>query len=544
MYTYQDLQGIGEGDEARMEFVRSVIADHKASELYREAVIAGEYDRHRNRTIMDYQKLLYTVSGQAVPDNFSANFKMGRAFFPFFVTQEVQFLLGNGVSWSGGDEMEDLDGDGKADTSDRLGTMEKPFDAQLQDAAHKALVGGVAYGFYNNDHVDVFGVDEYAPLHDEETGALRGGVRFWQLNEAKPLRATLYEEDGYTDYIWGRRSNGEIEGEVLNAKRPYKQIVSITQADGTEIIGGENYPGFPIVPLYARREYAKRPELTQSEITGLREQIDCYDLIKSGFANTVDEASIMYWAIQGAGGMDDTDLARFVERMKTVHAAVVEDNGKAEAHSIDAPYASREALLQRLEKDIFKDAMALDVEYLASGAVTATQIRAAYEPLNEKTDGFEYCVTSFVLGILSLAGIDDNPTFTRSTIVNVQEEVQTVLSAASVLDESYVTEKILTILGDGDRAEEILEQMDADELERGGAVDENGEPVEDVDTEDIMEEAEEAAGQPLNGIQTQSLISIIGEYSQGNLSEGQAANLIATAVGITKQKALDILQGN
>ena len=56
-------------------------------------------------------------------------------------------------------------------------------------------------------------------------------------------------------------------------------------------------------------------------------------------------------------------------------------------------------------------------------------------------------------------------------INNVQEEINTVVSAASYLTEDYVTEKILTILGDGDKANKILKQKAADELERGRVLD-------------------------------------------------------------------------
>ena len=91
--------------------------------------------------------------------------------------------------------------------------------------------------------------------------------------------------------------------------------------------------------------------------------------------------------------------------------------------------------------------------------------------MNNKADMFEYCVVDFLHGILDIAGIDDTPSFTRSLIVNTQEEIQTILSAASYLDETYVTKKVLDILGDGDKAEEILAQMDADELIRGGVID-------------------------------------------------------------------------
>ena len=97
MLTYQDLLAIGESDKAKMDFVRSAIFKHQSTDLYRNAVIADKYDKKQNVTIMDYQKLLYKVTGEAVPDNFSANYKIASNFFFRFVTQESQYLLGNGI---------------------------------------------------------------------------------------------------------------------------------------------------------------------------------------------------------------------------------------------------------------------------------------------------------------------------------------------------------------------------------------------------------------------------------------------------------------
>lgn len=482
MYTYQDLLAVGENEAERMNFVRSAISQHKDGEQYRTAWIADQYHKHRNVTINQYQKLLYTVSGRAVPDRWGANFKMACRHFHRFITQEVQFLLGNGVDWE------------STATGDKLGNQKYPFDLQVQEAAKQALIGGVSFGFFNLDHVDVFSLLEFAPLYDEENGSLSAGIRFWQIDDSKPLRATLYEMDGYTDYMWNKRqTDGEKttddRGEILHEKRPYKLNIRASVADGVEVFDGENYPGFPIIPLWGNEEH-------QSEIVGLREQIDCYDLIKSGFANTVDEASIIYWTLQNAGGMDDVDLAKFVERMKTVHAATVEDDGAtAESHVIEAPYQSREALLDRLDKDLYRDAMALDTDNIASGAVTATQIEAAYEPLNSKTHDFQNCVTDFINGILALAGIDDSPSYTRTMLMNKAESIQSILQAAQYLPGDYVTEKVLTILGDGDKVEEMLKKMDEDDLERmssfisGGA--ENGE----LDTTD-EQSGEEGNGQP------------------------------------------------
>ena len=187
-----------------------------------------------------------------------------------------------------------------------------------------------------------------------------------------------------------------------------------------------------------------------------------------------------YWTIQNAGGMDDVDLAQFVERIKTVHATTLDDMANAQSHTQDAPYASREALLDRLDKDLYRDAMALNTDIIAGGAITATQIKAAYEPLNSKTDDYEYQVNIFINKILALAGIDDKPTFTRSILINASEMIQDLIQGAQYLPDDYVTTKILEIMGDGDKADDILKQMDADEIDRmAGIVADATEPAED-----------------------------------------------------------------
>lgn len=445
IYTYQDLLKIKDDDDARMGFTRSVIVDHKHSELYENAILAKEYDRRRNRTIVNYQKLLYTMSGRTVPDNYSANYKMCSNFFDLFVTQESQYLLGNGVDWQ------------EDSTADKLG---KDFDIQLAKLGKKALVEGESFGFWNLDHLEVFGASEFCPLYDEENGALMAGVRFWQIDKTKPLRATLYEPDGYTEYIWNE-SGAYKAGRVLKPKRAYIVHTTTSEIDGTEIFDLENYPTFPIIPLWG-------DEKKQSQIVGLRQDIDAYDLIKSGFANDLDDCTQIYWILKNAGGMDEQDIVEFLNRLKRTKAANLEDGVEAEAHTTDVPYAAREALLTRLRDDMFEHAMAFDPKKLASGgSVVTAAIKAAYQLLDTKTDEFEGCVRSFLENLLELVGIEDeNPTFTRNMLINQQEQVQTVLTAAQYLPQDYVTRKILTILGDGDQFEDIQKELEAQMLQQ------------------------------------------------------------------------------
>ena len=440
MKTYSDLKEVLDNDEKLQEFVRATITEHKMSNLYKEAEIAYSYYKKRNVTIGQYQKLLYTLSGEAVPDNYSANYKFNNAFFPIFVKQEASHLLGEGASFN-----EDT-------TKERLGGDR--FDNELMKAGIAALWGGVSFGFLNLDKINVFNILEFVPIQDEENGSLRAGIRFWQLDTNKPLRATLYLEDGYIEYCW-KDGNAEI----LKPKRPYIEIVQTSEIDGTEIIDGRNYPAFPIVPLWANEEH-------QSEFTGLREKIDGYDLIQSGFANDLDDMSQIYWTIQNAGGMDDVDLAKFLERMKTVKASVIDggDGAVAEAHTLDIPFQARMEALSQLRDSLYRDAMALDTDKISAGNITATAIEASYENLTLKCDGFEVCVTDFIYGLLELLGIEDSPTFKRSKIVNMSEDTQMIMLAADYLDDETVL-KHLPFLNH-DEIDEILIKKKEEEAER------------------------------------------------------------------------------
>lgn len=440
MKTYQDFLEVAEkSDRDRMEFVLAAINDHKNSDLYQQAKIAREYDEHRNVTIITVQKLLYTLSGKAIPDNYSANYKLRSAFFPIFMRQETQYLLSNGVILK------------NAENKKRLG---KKFDNQIQDLARSALVGGVAYGFWNLDHLEVFTALEFVPLLDEENGSLRAGIRFWQVAANKPLRATLYEPDGFTQFI--RRSGKEME--ILAPKRGYISVEASSEVDGTEILEYQNYPGFPIIPMYGNRA-------RQSELVGQREAIDCYDLIKSGFADTVDDASIIYWTISNAGGMDEIDMARFKETMRRIGVGLVDDDGaKAEAHTLTIPVEAREALLSRLSDDLYRDFQMLNTTKIQGGQKTATEITAAYQQMDNKVDEFEYCVGDFLYQLFALIGIDDEPTFTRSKIVNQLEQTQMVLLAASYLDDETILSKLPWLTQE--EIANILKRKSAEELER------------------------------------------------------------------------------
>lgn len=439
MRTFQDWEKANTSEESRMQFILAAINDYKQSSDYKEAKDGEAYFDGENTTIKRYEKILFNALGQAIPDLVSANHKLATRFFYRDVTQSVSVLLGNGITWANGKG------------ADAFG---KKFDSIVVKAARIAQVQGVAYGFFNDGKVHIYERLEFIPLKDEEDGSIKAGIRFWQIADNKPMRCTMYEMDGFEEYEF---ENGK--GSIKAEKRAYI-IKKNVYDDGTEEIYDEsNYPNFPIVPLYSNDKH-------RSELVPIRPKIDARDLIASGYANDVDDASIIYWTITNSGGMDDADLVQMIDKLRKLHATQVDGDVNLQSHSVEPSYQGREAILSRLDEDLYKDSMMLDTYSLASGAVTATQIIAAYEPLNEKLDIQETHISDWIMDLLELAGVEDSATYERSIMVNKSEEIQNVVNSALYLSPEYVTEKIITLMGDKDKLAEVEKGMAQNALDR------------------------------------------------------------------------------
>ena len=436
------MLAVGENEQARIAFIRAAIDEHRGSPAYRTALDAEAYYDGLNPTISRYEKIIYDMQGRAHTDMWTANHKLASRFFGIAVDQEVSYLLGNGVTFA--DE-----NTGKKLCAD--------FDQEVMDAARAAKIAGVAFGFWDLNHLRVFSLLEFVPLYDEEDGALKAGIRFWQVAPDKPLRATLYELDGFTEYL--QKKNAQMG--VMQEKRSYKLNIRSSEVGGTEIYGGENYPTFPIVPL-------KNNKHCLSEIAGKRNTIDALDLASSNMVNNVDEGNLIYWVLSNCGGMDDLDDAKFIERLKTTHVAHAngDDGAKVESKTIEAPFEGTNATIDMLKKKLYEDFQCFDASAVSAGNQTATAIKASYVPLDLKTDKFESEVTRFIVEILRLAGIDDQPSYTRNQIINKTEETQALLLGAQYYDDEYITKKLLTLNGDIDQFEDMMRRRSAEEIDR------------------------------------------------------------------------------
>lgn len=431
MITYQDMEK-KLNDGIRIEdFVNSAISSHTSSKEYQIAVEADEYDRQMNPTIMNFVRMMYNSTGNAVVDITASNNKICSNFFHRLNTQRNVYLLGNGVSFVDNKEVTiDQDTGVEVVTDKTKEFLGNHFDADLKNAAYKALIHGVCFGFFDHDRLRVYPITEFVPLWDEYTGDLRAGIRFWRIDANKPLIAILFEEDGYTKF---KKEKGETM-KMVEGKIGYIENVTASTEGGIESIDYSNYPGFPVVPLWGN-------STKQSTLIGMQGKIDAFDLIRSGFANDLDDCAEIYWIINGANGMDASDVSDFMRKLKLNHIAQADGDQQITPYTQEVPFQARKEFLEEIRSGIYEDFGALDVHTIAAGS-TNDHIEAAYQPMDEEADDFEYQIIEFIQSILELNGISDTPVFKRNRISNQAELTQMILSAAEYLDEETILQKL------------------------------------------------------------------------------------------------------
>jgi hypothetical protein len=459
LITFQDFEELYRKDTDTA--INNVINDWKSGDIYKTAVIADTYDRQQNNTIMTFIKKMFSVSGLEIQDFTASNNKIASNFFRRLNVQRNTYSLGNGLKFK------------KDSTKDKFG---KGFDEAVFRGGYYSLIHALSFLFYTGKSTEFFKVTEFAPLWDEETGVLRGGIRFWQIDETKPTFAVVYLKEGKQKYKKDDKGFERVDENVV----PYGLTITSTEAGGIEEIEPFYFSDLPIVPLWGST-------LHQSTLIGLRSQIDSYDLIRSGFANDLTDIAQIYWIIENYGGMSEKDLAKFRDRLKLNHIAEADtsEGGKITPYTQDIPYQARQSYLQNIRAEIYEGFGAFDTSAMSAAPKTATEIESAYQPLDENADDYEFQVITCIKALAKIVGITEEeavPEFKRNRVANMSEMVEMLVALADILDIETIIDHVPFITVD--EKEKVLQRIAEKELSRV-------ENVEQVPEDEIIDTTEE-----------------------------------------------------
>ena len=454
--TYQTLQ-LYTNEDDRIEFLKTAISNHESSPAFRTGKTAGEFYRNRDSELENQKNYVYDSDGNAIEDTVSPNHKLTANFFYLFTTQLVAFLLGNGVSFDNPDIKKKLGG--------------SQFDYKLQRLLAYAACDGESYGYVDDTGVTQMcfackleGREPYCiPLYDEDDGVLRAAIRYWRLTNESPLRITLYEEDGVTEYkeqVDDQNNPTGIIG-VMKPKSSYKGKVVKNDIEGEYKQEGENPRKLPVVPMGFI--------CGQSSIEGNIALLHAYNVILSDMANGVD-MNTTYWKVKNADGMDRRDDNALLYDIFKTHVIHTPEGVEVDKDEVSMRSAEYQSVLAVLEAVLYDKFQAVRTQSISAAAKTTVEIKAAYENLNLRCDEVEKYVADFIRGCLEVIGEDPNEPFhfKRPNNINQSEFVNLILAALPVIGDDVALKQILESLGMIDEYEKIKEQREAEEMDEFG----------------------------------------------------------------------------
>ena len=454
MITFQDYEKATD----KTKWLQSALISYRNSAEFKNAVVESEYMAGRNVTILQVVKVIYDMAGIPSNDFTASNIKIRNRMIHRLVTDRCSYSLGNGVSFAG-KKMQN--GETVDETKKVLGD---DFDNKLVQTAYWALSNGAAFLYvhrgYDRDQWEysLFKKTEFLPLYDEHTGALRAGIRFWSLDWGKrPINAVLYTEQGYIRYETPDKKYSVSSLRPVSDLMPYTETVQVSEAFGTEVTGQGESTVLPIFPLYSG-------ENRDSALDNMRPKLDAFDMVLSGFANDIQDCAQVYWLISGGMGMSEQDKRRLLDRLILQHMAVIDgENSSITPYTQEIPYNARKECLQQLRNQIYEDWGGFDVHTVEAGA-TNDHIEAAYWPMDEEADAFEYQIIRFIRQILDMMGIEDTPLFQRNRVSNQKEQTEMVIQSAQYLDDQTILEKLPFITVD--EVDGILLRKDGESMGR------------------------------------------------------------------------------
>lgn len=435
IYTYQEYLDAPD----KLIFIRDAIREYQFSSEYLDAVEGEDYFRGKNRAVLRRRSKIQSLGETSVTLDLNKT-KIPTNFFKRFVIQQAGTLLNYGL------QLKDVA------LKPKLGVG---FDTTLSITGEKSLIHGVSYLFWDYDHYVNFTALECFILADERTQEPKVGIRFWSNNgKDKPTFVELYEIDGVTELVInGNGNNIEITAE----KRAYRYV--IRPATNT-IENTGNYNGFPIIPLYANEYHTSELSLN------IKSKIDLYDLIFSDFGDVMERIKGVVWVLNNFSGTGN-DAAKIIEEIEKLGILAVDDERvSADMKTFDIPHSAVTMALDLLEKALYKDFMAMNMDEITGGSLTNVAIDTARDNLMKKVGRWErQQVLETCRKALSLIGIEtENMLFRYDTIENEHEKTQMVMLAADFLDYETLLKKLPFI--DNDEIEDIMARKAIEDLQQ------------------------------------------------------------------------------
>lgn len=438
--------------------------DEDNSSVKKHFARTGERYFDGDHDILQYRVFYYNADGQLVEDKTRSNVKIPHPFFKELTEQGTQYTL------SGDEPFVLSDVPELQEELDNRFNYNDDFIDELSEVITDCQTKGFAYMYAMKDSTDCMkftcadsiGVVEVeARFADDE----KNHVIYWFIDridkEGKRVKKIMDWDDEQV-YYYVQTDEGEIKKDTSVKINPRPH--TLYQMEGDEKTYYESLGFMPFFRLDNNKKQC-------SNLKVIKALIDDYDLMASSLSNNLIDFDTPIHVVKG---FDGDNLDELQQNLKTKKIVGVDSEGGIEVHTVDIPFAAREAKLALDEKNIYRFGMGLNLSGLKdTSATTNIAIKAAYSLLDLRCKHLERNIKRFLRRIVTVVIDEINEKqgtdyqisdvyfkFTHEVMSNEQEnkqnelteaqkkqvEINILLSLANVFDQETIIRSICETL--------------------------------------------------------------------------------------------------
>lgn len=472
IYSLKDVIG-GNLEETKERLTQIVELDSTSKR--QRAIKEGVRYFNNDNDILYEEQYYYDNEGNKCVDETKKNNRLSHNFYGLLVKQKVGYLLGKPMNFnSTNKEVNKL-------ISDTLGDK---WNITSQELLKNASNKGDEWLYC---YIDERGVLDYTicpteqiiPLYNNGfKQVLEGVIRYYEIVTLDGKSVSAIELWTQNEVSYFRLEEDNLQ--LLETKSHFS-------------INGKGY-SFGVIPFV---QFKNNEELT-TDLSLVKSLIDNYDKVTSGLANDLEELQDTIYILKGYQG---TDSSEFMQNLRYYKLIKVDEDGGVDKLELHIPIEAKNSHLKRLEDDIYRLGMGVDVSAEKLGNSSGVALKFIYSLLDLKVDMSE---TQFKKSIRHLLKIISNwvrisdgiefdrkevkVTFNRSMLVNTKEQIVNVTNSIGMLSREtllanhpFVTDVDYELTKMEEEGISVKAAFSSDSIQRLGS--DNTEEYENVDSD-------------------------------------------------------------
>jgi len=198
----------------------------------------------------------------------------------------------------------------------------------------------------------------------------------------------------------------------------------------------KNFNSIPFIPMFNNKS-------KKSDIEGIKELLDMYNSISSGFIKNINVFQEFILKLKGYAS-DSNTLDEVLHNIKKYKAMSLQEGADADYMKVDIPVEARQVILDIIKENIFLISQSMNPTQLGDGNITNIVIQSRYAALDMKANKTEKQIKLFYEKFANFLQdfykslFDGTIICNRSMLFNITEAIKNCVDSKGIISDETI----------------------------------------------------------------------------------------------------------